>query len=138
MCVCMRVCVHACVVCLCACKFVWCVCMCLCVVCLSMRVCVVYVCLCVCVSTHVVGQHDGEQGLVVWVEGDVEGGGLHHDEDGVEDWGGDAQEDLKEPMKPPQENTLKDRPPSNGPQTQEDLLTPTFKSWGPAAHREDE
>lgn len=44
-------------------------------------------CLCLCVgaSTDVAGHHDGEQGLVVRVEGDVEGGGLNHDEDGVAD-----------------------------------------------------
>lgn len=35
-------------------------------------------------STHVVRHHDGEQGLVVGVEGDIEGGGLDHDEDGME------------------------------------------------------
>lgn len=39
-----------------------------------------------CVSwTYVVGHHDGEQGLVVGVEGYIESGGLNHDEDGVED-----------------------------------------------------
>lgn len=35
---------------------------------------------------HVVGHHDGEQGLVVGVEGHVESGGLDHDEDGVKNW----------------------------------------------------
>lgn len=40
---------------------------------------------CVCVCTDVAGHHDGEQGLVVRVEGYVEGGGLDHDEDGMAD-----------------------------------------------------
>lgn len=40
----------------------------------------------VCVYTDIVGHHDGEQRLVVWVEGDVQGGGLDHDEDGMKDW----------------------------------------------------
>lgn len=35
-------------------------------------------------TTHIVGHHDGEERLVVGVEGDVERGGLDHDEDGVE------------------------------------------------------
>lgn len=38
-----------------------------------------------CMLTHVAGHHDGEQRLVVRVEGDVEGGRLDHDEDGMED-----------------------------------------------------
>lgn len=37
------------------------------------------------VLTDVAGHHDGEQRLVVRVEGDVEGGRLDHDEDGMED-----------------------------------------------------
>ena len=54
-----------------------------------MHVMCCYVCkLC----TDVVGQHDGEQGLAVGVEGDVEGGGLDHEEDGMEDWEVDTQE----------------------------------------------
>lgn len=36
-------------------------------------------------GTDVVGHHDREQGLVVGVKGDVEGGGLDHDEDGMKD-----------------------------------------------------
>lgn len=36
-------------------------------------------------GTDVVGHHDGQQGLVVGVEGNVESGGLDHDEDGMED-----------------------------------------------------
>lgn len=34
--------------------------------------------------THVVWHHNGEQGLVVGVEGYIESGGLNHDEDGME------------------------------------------------------
>ena len=45
-----------------------------------------------CVFTDIAGHHDGEQGLVVWVEGNVEGGGLDHDEDGMEDWWTATQE----------------------------------------------
>lgn len=45
-----------------------------------------------CVCTDIVGHHDGKQRLVMWVEGDIEGGGLHHDEDGMKDWGRKTQE----------------------------------------------
>lgn len=38
-----------------------------------------------CIFTDVAGHHDGEQRLVVRVEGDVEGGRLDHDEDGMKD-----------------------------------------------------
>lgn len=37
----------------------------------------------VCVHANIVGHHDGEQRLVVGVEGDVKSGGLDHDEDGM-------------------------------------------------------
>lgn len=40
----------------------------------------------VCIFTDVAGHHDGEQRLVVRVEGDVEGGRLDHDENGMQDW----------------------------------------------------
>lgn len=46
----------------------------------------------VCIFTDVAGHHDGEQRLVVWVEGDVEGGRLDHDEDGMKDWTTATQE----------------------------------------------
>lgn len=46
----------------------------------------------VCVFTDVAGHHDGEQRFVVWVEGDVEGGRLDHDEDGMKDWTTATQE----------------------------------------------
>ena len=60
--------------------------------CVRESVCV-HACECVCacvsvcvrVSTHVVRHHDGEQRLVVGVEGYIEGGGLDHDEDGMQD-----------------------------------------------------
>lgn len=41
--------------------------------------------MCLCLYTDIVGHHDGEKGLVVRVEGNVEGGGLDHDEDGMKD-----------------------------------------------------
>ena len=48
---------------------------------------------CVCACAHIVGHHDGEQGLVVGVEGHVKGGGLDHNEEGMEDWGEEATQE---------------------------------------------
>lgn len=42
--------------------------------------------------TDVARHHDGEQRLVVRIEGNIEGGRLDHDEDGMEDWRTATQE----------------------------------------------
>lgn len=48
-------------------------------------------------GTDVVGHHDGEQRLVVGVEGHVECGGLHHNEDGVENCGALRKNNNRQP-----------------------------------------
>ena len=47
-------------------------------------------------TTHIVGHHDGEEGLVGRVDGDVERGGLEEDEQGVEKDVGDGEEEVRD------------------------------------------
>ena len=45
--------------------------------------------------THIVGHHDGEEGLVGGVDGHVDGGGLQQDEAGVHEDVGAGQQEME-------------------------------------------